>query len=205
MKYKITSFFLLAFIALQAQTGSITGKVIDKNIGEFLPYVNIIVKADDTIITGGITDDEGLFTIKKIPYGSYVLHIQYIGYQSEEFEIVLSPQKRSINIGITPLIEDTVSLEGIEIIAERSTIEQKIDRKVIHIGKDLTTAGASASDIMGNIPSVSINQDGDVSLRGNENVRVLIDGKPTNNSTREILQQIPTTAIKTIELTKSRL
>ncbi len=83
---------------------------------------------------------------------------------------------------------------------KRSTIEQKIDRKVITVGKDLTTAGASASDIMNNIPSVNVDQDGKLSLRGNENVRVLIDGRPTNIDPAQLLKQIPSTSIKKIEL-----
>src|SRR5690606_7361170 len=80
------------------------------------------------------------------------------------------------------------------------TIEQRIDRKIINIGKDLTTVGASASEIMNNIPSVSVDQDGNISLRGNENVRILIDGKPTNMDAAQLLKQIPSTSIKSIEL-----
>ncbi|MEZ0131811.1 TonB-dependent receptor, partial [Flavobacterium sp. LBUM151] len=76
--------------------------------------------------------------------------------------------------------EEATQLKGVNIVAERSTMEQKIDRKVITVGKDLTTAGASASDIMSNIPSVNVDQDGKLSLRGNDNVRVLIDGRPSN-------------------------
>ena len=74
-----------------------------------------------------------------------------------------------------------------KIVAERSTIEQRIDRKIINVGKDLTTVGATAADIMNNIPSVSVDQDGNIALRGNYNVRVLLDGKPTNMDAATLL------------------
>ncbi|MFV7236909.1 TonB-dependent receptor plug domain-containing protein [Flavobacterium sp. ZB4R12] len=92
-------------------------------------------------------------------------------------------------------------MEGVEVVNERSTIEQKIDRKVINVGKDLLSAGATAAEIMNNIPSVSVDpQTNAISLRGNSNVRILIDGKPTNIDASQLLQQIPSTSIKQIEL-----
>lgn len=91
-------------------------------------------------------------------------------------------------------------MEGVEIVAEQSTIEQKIDRKVINVGRDLLTAGATASEIMNNIPTVNVDQDGNISLRGNQNVRVLVDGRPTNIEPAQLLKQIPSSSIKRIEL-----
>lgn len=86
-------------------------------------------------------------------------------------------------------------------VSERSSIEQKIDRKVINVGKDLVTTGATASEIMNNIPSVSVDsQTGDLSLRGNSNVRVMVDGKLSNVPVAQLLKQIPSTSIKSIEL-----
>lgn len=178
----------------------LNGSIKDENTQEPIPYANIIIKSNDAILTGGITNDSGEFSISKIPFGNYTFEVQYIGYKTATQSIVIDKDSRKLNLGIVYIAEDAVALDAVEVTAERSTIEQKIDRKVINVGRDLTTAGASASDIMGNIPSVSITQDGDLSLRGNENVRVLVDGKPTNISSRELLQQIPSTSIKTIEL-----
>ncbi len=190
---------LLISISLHGQ-GAITGKVLDKNTQETIPYANIVVKSSNVITTGGITDDSGSFAISKIPYGRYIFEVQFIGYKTETRVITIDENNKKLRLGKIYIEEDALTLEAVQVTAERSTIEQKIDRKVINVGKDLTTIGASASDIMGNIPSVSITQDGDLSLRGNENVRVLIDGKITNISSRELLQQIPSTSIKTIEL-----
>ena len=96
-----------------------------------------------------------------------------------------------------PLLRRPQELTGVEVVAERTTIEQKIDRKVINVGKDLTTAGATAADIMNNIPSVSVDQQsGELSLRGNSNVRVMVDGKLSNVPVDQLLKQIPSTSIK---------
>ncbi len=179
---------------------TITGQVIDKTSKKPISYATVVVKyaEDGKVITGGISNDDGQFVIKDILYGSKIIEIQFIGYKTVVREINID--SKLTELGVVALEEDTEHLDAVEIIAERSTIEQRIDRKVINVGKDLTTAGASAADIMGNIPSVDIDQDGNLSLRGNSNVRVLLDGKPTNISANQILQQIPSTSIKKIEL-----
>lgn len=199
MKYLLLILCLSTFY-IHSQTGTVSGKILDKNTRESIPYATVVVKSADKTITGGITNDKGVFLVTKVPLGTYTVEVQFIGYKTIAKPIELTQANKKVNLGIIAIEEDAVALESVEIRAERSTIEQKIDRKVINVGKDLTTAGASASDIMGNIPSVSVNQDGEISLRGNENVRILVDGKPTNISSTDLLQQIPSTSIKTIEL-----
>lgn len=195
-------FFLLLTLTVMvhAQTGTIFGEILDKNTQEPVAYATIVIQSGNKITTGGITNDQGIFSISKIPLGSYQMEIQFIGYETIVKPFSLTTSERKLNIGTVFIEEDVVALESVEVTAERSTIEQKIDRKVINVGKDLTTIGASASDIMRNIPSVSVDQDGALSFRGNENVRILVDGKPTNINASQLLQQIPSTSIKTIEL-----
>lgn len=200
LKFLFLLIFTLFSFSSFSQKGAISGSVLDKTTKEPISYANVILKLGDKIITGGITSENGNFNIDDILFGVYDLEVQFIGYKTAVKTLTLDKDHKKLSLGIISIEEDAVALEAVEVSAERSTIEQKIDRKVINVGKDLTTSGASASDIMGNIPSVSITQDGDLSLRGNENVRVLIDGKPTNISSRELLQQIPSTSIKTIEL-----
>ncbi|MFS4466721.1 TonB-dependent receptor domain-containing protein [Maribacter sp. 2210JD10-5] len=199
-KFLFISIFILFSFSSFAQKGAISGSVLDKTTQEPIPYANVILKSGNNIVTGGITTENGSFSIEDVIFGTYNFEVQFIGYKTETQTLTLDKDHKKLSLGAIGIEEDAVALEAVEVTAERSTIEQKIDRKVINVGKDLTTAGASASDIMGNIPSVSITQDGDLSLRGNENVRVLVDGKPTNISSRELLQQIPSTSIKTIEL-----
>ncbi|WP_075343361.1 TonB-dependent receptor domain-containing protein [Tenacibaculum agarivorans] len=194
--------FLLYTSLSIAQNYTVTGKIVDKITQESIPYASVVIKdLDNTILTGGITNDDGIFTISKIKKQTIIFEVQFVGYKNHSKEIQFTTKKTDLN---TILLEEVAeSLEEVVVVAERSTIEQKIDRKIITIGKDLSTAGATASDIMGNLPSVSVNQDGEIALRGNENVRVLIDGKPTNIEASQLLQQIPSSSIKKVELITS--
>lgn len=182
--------------------GRISGTVIDKNLQEPLPYVTVAIKKlDGEIITGGVTDDNGNFSIKEIPAGKSMVSIQYIGYKTYTREIDITRGNRNLDLGRIELEEDVAALDEVTVTAERTTIQQKLDRKVITVGKDLTTAGPTASDIMNNLPAVSVDsQTGVLSLRGNSNVRVMVDGKLTNVPVAQLLRQIPSTAIKQIEL-----
>lgn len=184
------------------KTGSILGKVIDATTNEALPYVSIVIKdASNKTTTGGITDDNGNFTIKQIPEGENIVEIQFIGYKTEIKNISITRLNSRIDLGTIALKEEASKLDEVTVIAETSTMTQKIDRKVINVGKDLTSAGTTASELLNNVQSVSVDsQTGNISLRGNENVRVLVDGKPTNIETAQLLKQIPSTSIKSVEL-----
>ena len=186
----------------ELRDGSISGRVMDATLNEPLPYVNIIIKsASNETITGGITKDDGTFEIKKIPEGTINVNIQYIGFKTISKSIVIGNGNYEISMGDILLEENVSSLDEVTVVAEVSTIQQKVDRKVITIGKDLTTAGATASDIMNNLPSVNVDQQtGNISLRGNENVRVMVDGKLSNVPVAQLLKQIPSSSIKQIEL-----
>ncbi|MEO6347355.1 MAG: outer membrane beta-barrel family protein [Aquaticitalea sp.] len=182
--------------------GTISGRIMDSSLNQPLPYVNVIVKTPlDETITGGITKDDGTFEIKKIPEGKVILTIQYIGFKTISKTIEIGNKNFNIDLGDVKLEEEVASLDEVTVVAEVTTIQQKVDRKVINVGKDLTTTGPTASDIMNNIPSVNVDQQtGNISLRGNENVRVMVDGKLSNVPVAQLLKQIPSTSIKQIEL-----
>ncbi len=183
--------------------GSIVGTVVDNAQGQPVAYAAIVIKSEDgsQTITGGITTEDGKFEIKKLPEGSFMLEVQFIGYETHVQKLEISKKSRKVDLGTITLMESTQELEEVEVVAERTTIEQRVDRKVINVGKDLTTAGATASDIMNNIPSVNVDaQTGELSLRGNSNVRVMVDGKLSNVPVAQLLRQIPSTSIKSIEL-----
>lgn len=201
MKLKFFLFVLLGVITTaQAQnSGTVSGKIIEKSNSAPISYATVSIKDNGKAVTGVNTDDNGDFTIKNLALKSYTIEIQYIGFRKYIGSVILSDDKKTATINVS-LEEEATQLKGVNIVAERSTIEQKIDRKVVNVGKDLTTAGASASDIMNNIPSVNVDQDGKLSLRGNDNVRVLIDGRPSNIDPAQLLKQIPSTSIKKIEL-----
>lgn len=210
MKSILTFLLLAVSLSLSAQmskdfidkTGEISGVIIDNNSKQPLAYVNIVVKdVNNTILTGSISDNNGKFSITKLPLGESVVEIQFIGFKTISKNIKLTAKENTANLGTIKLTEDTALLNEVVVNAETSTIVQKVDRKVINVGKDLTSAGATASELLNNVPSVSVDtQSGNVSLRGNENVRILIDGKPSNIDAAQLLKQIPSSSIKTVEL-----
>ena len=181
--------------------GTISGKVLDATLREPLPYVNIIIKnISGEILTGGITLEDGAFEIRKIIEGNIIVSVQYIGYKTYNKEVHFGKGNYKVNLGNILLEEQVEGLDAVTVVAEVSTIQQKVDRKVITIGKDLAATGTASELIIG-IPSVNIDvQSGEISLRGNSNVRVMVDGKISNIPTDQLLQQIPSSAIKSIEL-----
>ena len=183
----------------------ISGKVLDKETKEPLEYATIAFfnKKENKIETGGITDAEGNFSIP-VPKGTYDITIEYISFKTHTI-----PNKtitENENLGIFSLDIDAESLGEIEIIAERTTVEIKLDKRIYNVGKDLTVSGGSVSDVLDNVPSVSVDVEGNVALRGNNNVRILINGKPSGlvglNST-DALKQLPAESIEKVEVITS--
>lgn len=179
--------------------GIVKGIVFDSKVKKALAYVNIVCKDNtNTIISGGITNTKGVFLIQQLPLDSIFVDVQFIGYKTIKRTIVLSEIQPIFDILTLFLEEDISQLDEVVIQSETSTIIQKIDRKVIHVGKDLAATGSNALQLLENIPSVQVNFiTGNINLRGNSNARVLIDGKPSNLN---LLKQIPTFSIKSVEL-----
>ena len=189
--------------SLELRPGTVKGVVMDQLTNAPIAFASIVIKSSDgdRILTGGITDENGKFKVEDIPLGGILFEVQFIGYENFSRELTISSKNKTLDVGTIHLKESTEELEEVAVVAERTTIEQKVDRKVINVGKDLTTSGATASDIMNNIPSVNVDsQTGDISLRGNSNVRVMVDGKLSNVPVAQLLRQIPSTSIKSIEL-----
>lgn len=210
MKLKFLFICILAqFANLHAQTsvpattnsGSVSGKIVDKKTNEPIPFASVTIKDGSTILSGGITKENGTFNVANLSLKNLTIEVQFMGYKKYVNSFTLSPENKSISLKTIGLEEEATMLESVSIVKERSTIEQKIDRKVVNVGKDLVASGTSASEILNNIPTVSVDpQTKELSLRGNSNVRVLIDGKPSNIDATQLLQQIPSSSIKQIEL-----
>jgi len=183
----------------------ITGNVIDEETKEPLEYATIVFfsKQQNKIVTGGITDIKGNFSIP-VQTGTYDIRIEYIGFKTQTIED--KPITKDENIGNFSLALDAEALDAVEIIAERTTVEIRLDKKIYNVGKDLTVSGGTVSDVLDNVPSVSVDVEGNVSLRGNDNVRILINGKPSGlvglNST-EALRQLPAESIEKVEVITS--
>ncbi|WP_178988882.1 TonB-dependent receptor domain-containing protein [Winogradskyella schleiferi] len=183
----------------------IEGTVLEQDTNIPLEYATVVVKTkeDNKIITGGITDTKGEFNVE-VPAGTYIISVEYISYKTKTFpEQTIS---KNTDLGIINLALNVDTLNEVMVVAERTTVEIKLDKKVYNIGKDLTTAGGTVSDALNNVPSVAVDIEGSISLRGNENVRILINGKPSAMAgfgDSNVLSQLPAEAIERVEVITS--
>ncbi|MDI9869816.1 TonB-dependent receptor domain-containing protein [Flectobacillus roseus] len=185
---KLTFTYLFAFIAMLASIplysqnkATFSGKVIDSKTSEIMSYASIRVLDAKTekLITGGITTEKGIFSIQ-VPFGIYRVATEFMGYKIWKSDILtLNKSNSAIDLGNISLESQSQQLTEVEVRSEKSTMEMALDKKVFNVGKDLANAGGTASDILTNIPSVSVEPDGGIKLRGSDNVRILIDGKPS--------------------------
>ncbi|MBQ2435023.1 MAG: TonB-dependent receptor [Bacteroidaceae bacterium] len=190
--------------AVMAQ-GSVKGKIVDKATGDPVEFVNVVVntKESNSMSGGAITDEKGHFSIDGLKYGSYVLNISYIGYQNTTREFTLSEHAKHANFKEIAISEDNQVLKEVEITGIRSQMKFEIDKKVFNVDQAIAATGGSASDILQNIPSVEVNTEGTVSLRGSESVTVWINGKAqglTADNQGDILEQMPAESIERIEV-----
>ncbi|WP_298238336.1 outer membrane beta-barrel protein [uncultured Algibacter sp.] len=183
----------------------ISGKVFDKETNTPLEYATIsfFSQIENKIVTGGITDTKGAFKIT-VPAGVYNISIEYISFKTQTIKNrkIISNE----NIGEFYLELDLEALDAVEVIAEKTTVEVRLDKKIYNVGKDLTVRGGNVSDVLDNVPSVSVDAEGNVALRGNSNVRILINGKPSGLvglDSSEALQQLPAEAIEKVEVITS--
>ncbi|MGB3776487.1 MAG: TonB-dependent receptor, partial [Leeuwenhoekiella sp.] len=211
MKIKFLLAFLLACSSLiyaqsdDTSSYKITGKVVDNESGAPLEYATVSITNVNNPgdVTGGITDPSGNFDIS-VPTGNYDIKVEYISFTPKNFNN--RNVDKNINLGTVKLAFATNSLDEVTVVAETTTVDVRLDKKIYNIGKDLTTAGGTVSDALNNVPSVSVDVEGGISLRGNENVRILINGKPSaiaGFGSTDVLRQLPADAIERVEVITS--
>lgn len=202
-----TFVFLFTFFFVNAQnTVSLTGKVEDKVSGELLPYCSVAVfkSGDSTMVNGLLTNENGIFLIEDIAPGEYYLVIQYMGYQSTFHQLApLVAGQRIHNVGTISLKANTTMLDEVRITSQRSGIENKIDRQVYQADKFTGSQGGNAIDVLKNMPSVTVNSEGLITMRGSSGFLVLLNGKPIQTDPVTILNQIPANTIQNIEIITS--
>ncbi|UOB17350.1 TonB-dependent receptor domain-containing protein [Abyssalbus ytuae] len=205
MRQKLILLFFTLPLCMYAQAPlqksiKITGTVIDIDTNQPLEYATIVLEnIENSDVTGGITDSSGKFNIETTP-GIYNIKIEYISYQT--FQFTKKKLENSENLGTIKLTLDVAQLEAVEIVGEKTTVQIQLDKKVFNVGKDITSQGTDALNVLDNVPSVSVDVEGNISLRGNENVRVLINGRPSNSgmSGSDLLRQLPSDAIERVEV-----
>lgn len=184
----------------------ITGKVIDNDTKAPIEGASAVLYGEDTTkrISGVPTDKNGIFEIEKIKPGRYELRISYIGYSTARFTgIMIAPETPQYNAGEIKLTSGSETIAEIEVTAERNIMEMGIDKKVFNVEKMLTAESGSAIDVLKNVPSVTVDSDGNVSIRGTGNVKFLINGKPSGllaNNPSTYLEQIPANMIESVEI-----
>jgi outer membrane receptor for ferrienterochelin and colicins len=184
----------------QAKKVIISGKIIEKATGTPLGYatVSLLKSATDVAVAGGLADENGDFKIE-VNAGTYDIKFEFISFKS--FELKAQNIEDSKNFGNIGLDLDAEMLDAVEIRAERSTVEIKLDKKVYNVGSDMIVKGGSVSDVLDNVPSVSVDVEGNVSLRGNENVRILIDGRPSGGvNIADVLKLLPADSVDKVEV-----
>ena len=159
---------------------SISGKVVDtKNNPLEYTTVSLHNQADSSLVTGNITDASGNFIIEAKP-GNYWIEVQFISYQTKKIpNINVTSANPHVNVGSIILTDDSQTLSEVVVAGEKQQMELSLDKRVFNVASDLTNRGRNASEILDNVPSVAVDVEGNVSLRGSSNVRILVDGKPS--------------------------
>ena len=201
--YILLGVFFLSIVSFaQGQKNvTVSGTIIEASTNQPLEYASIYAENNQnkTIVSGGMTNAKGFFSFE-VPEGNYFLKIDFLGFETIEINNVVV--KGNTSIGLHRIKDDNQTLEEVTIIAERSTVDIKLDKKVYNVGQDMIVKGGTASDVLDNVPSVTVDAEGTVSLRGNENVKVLIDGKPSGlaSNISEAMRIIPAESIEKVEV-----
>ncbi len=183
--------------------GSIKGSVIDSLTQVPLEYANIIVfdTRSGSQVDGTISHEDGHFELAPLRPGIFDIEIKFMGFHARRIEGVrLMPPEMAVDLGTIALRRAVIALEEVEVLAEKPDMVFKIDKKVINVDKQITARSGTAADVLENVPSITVDIEGNVSLRGSSSFTVLIDNRPTLLEPNEVLQQIPASTIDNIEI-----
>lgn len=188
--------------------GKITGYVIDSMATQAVEFANIALfnKATNKPVDGTVADVKGKFTLSKLAAGEYKLIISFLGYNSYTLNSLVIEKGKEVDLGVVKLTPSVKQLAEVTVTGVKSLIEEKVDRLVYNAEKDLSARGGDAADVLKKVPMLSVDLDGNVSLRGSSNIRVLINNKPSTivaGSVADALKQIPADMIKTVEVITS--
>ncbi len=186
----------------------VTGIILNAEGIEPVMFANVALYNNKTKkpVDGAMADEKGAFTLKKIAPGDYYLQVTFIGYETKTIENIKIEKSKDNILGIIKISTKTNDLNEVVVTGQSGMIEEKVDRLVYNAEKDLTTKGGDASDVLKNVPMLNVDLEGNVSLRGNSNLRVLINNKPSTivaSSIADALRMIPADLIKTVEVITS--
>ncbi len=180
--------------------GTLKGTIIDETSGLPVEYANIVIyKAkDSSLVTGGITDLKGNFSIDKVPFGRYYVDFKFIGYKNSRITgVMITPRQQVVTLETVKLKSASENLDGIVVTGQKSMLQNNLDKVVINVDRNINVEGGTALDIMRNIPSVEVDVEGNVSVRGSSNLTILVDGRPSQITS---LEELPANLISSVEL-----
>jgi outer membrane receptor protein involved in Fe transport len=212
MKFLSYRFLVLFFSSIlffnysfAQSTGAISGSIIDEKTKELVDFASIALfqEGDNTYVSGVQSDLNGSFSFSNLREGSYFLKITFVGYKDYEKRAIEIKDGQTLNLGVISLVpDDALLLNEVVIEGQTPTMRLGIDRKVFNVAQSVVSAGGSATDLLSDIPSLSVDMDGAVSLRGTSGVRILIDGKPSpmGGDISQLLQSMPANTIESVEV-----
>jgi outer membrane receptor protein involved in Fe transport len=188
----------------QQNKGKIRGTILDQSSSEPLPFSTIGVYTErDSLVGGGISDEDGKYSVD-LPYGRFYALIEFMGFESHKTKVfTVSREDQNVDLGRIELSTTAADLNEVVVQGEKTVMELSLDKRIFNVGKDLANAGGNASDILMNLPSVAVDPDGNVRLRGSANVRILIDGKPSGLVSFKGsagLRQLPANMVERVEV-----
>ncbi len=206
MKRVVILILIALSCGVHAQQGTVRGRVTDARTGENIEYATVALlnPKDSTLRGGTVTETNGNFRIEA-PYGTYLMRITFIGYEPTYYpkSITLSAEHHTINLGKMQIKPTSTMMEAVEVSAERSMVEYQLDKRVVNVDKNIVAGGGTASDVLEQVPSVAIDNDGNVTLRGSTNVKVLVNGRPSEllaSDLSTLLEQIPASTVENVEV-----
>ena len=186
--------------------GTISGRVYDSKTGHPIEYatVAILKVKDSSLVTGTVTEANGSFSTKA-NNGTYLVRISFMGYQTyfHPHHVTLNEKHNAVNLGKIQIAPSARMMEEVQVTAQRTMVEYQLDKRVVNVDKNLVTSGGTATDVLESVPSVSVDNDGNVSLRGSSSVKVLINGRPyemMGNDLETLLEQIPASSVESVEV-----
>ncbi|GAB4043859.1 TonB-dependent receptor [Spirosoma jeollabukense] len=186
--------------------GKLTGSLTDSTTTKAVPFATVALMEGAKLVTGTTTDGAGMFVLPNIPIGTYTLLLSFVGYRTKSLLVTLTAEKFTRELGTILMNTEGKTLGEVTVAGQKAMVEDKGDRLVYNAEKDISNAGGTAADVLRKVPTLSVDLDGNVQMRGNGNIKVLINGKPSAMMARNLsdaLRQMPANVIKSIEVITS--
>ncbi|MVM34089.1 TonB-dependent receptor [Spirosoma sp. HMF4905] len=193
-------------LAQALNPGKLTGSLTDSTTTKSVPFATVALMDGTKLLTGTTTDGAGTFVLPNLPLGNYRLVVSFVGYKTKNLPVSLTTEHPSVQLGPILIAAEGKTLGEVTVAGQKAIVEDKGDRLVYNAEKDISNAGGTAADVLRKVPTLSVDMDGNVQMRGNGNIKVLINGKPSAMMARNLadaLRQMPANVIKSIEVITS--